>query len=86
MAAKKKKTSTLPVGNSESPGERFTRLANARVNTAIKRISLISNLASSGYTSSPEQREKIIDALSNAVSKVKDKFAGTKTAAEKFSL
>lgn len=85
MAAKKRKE-RAPLPASESPGERFTRLATARVNAAIKKISLISNLAGSGYASTPEQQEKIIAVLNHAVAVVKDCFNKTKPEAEKFTL
>lgn len=59
----------------ESPSDRFTRLATARVGAAIKRLRLIRNLSGSGYKSSPEQREKLLDALEDEVQALRRAFS-----------
>jgi len=71
MAAKKKKaanTETITTDNkNESKNQKFVRLAQARVSRAVKMIYNIGNLGGSGYESTPEQREKIAQALNGAV-------------------
>jgi len=54
--------------------QRSIRLANMRVNTAIKKISLIENLATGNYSYTDEQKEKIVTALSDAVVNVDHAF------------
>lgn len=85
--AKKQKTEkqkeSKPV---ETPEQRFTRLAIPRVQTALKRISLIGNLASSSYRYTPEQADKIVSALQDAVNTVKAKFKKEKTEQSTFTL
>lgn len=51
----------------EPKSTRFMRLALPRVTKAIKAISTIGNLSGGQYESTPEQREKILAALNEAV-------------------
>jgi len=69
MAAKKKaaNTETKTTDKNESKNQKFVRLAQARVSRAVKMIYNIGNLGGSGYESTPEQREKIAQALNGAV-------------------
>lgn len=61
--------------STESKEQRFVRLAENRVNRAIKDIKLIGNLCNrNNYQYSEEQVKKITDALSNEVKAVKQKF------------
>jgi CHASE1-domain containing sensor protein len=58
----------------ETPRERFQRLAPARTNAALKRIQLLSNLASSAYDFENSESAQIIEALFDAVHDLKRKF------------
>ena len=62
----------------ESKHDKFVRLATPRVTTAIKRIELIGNLASSGYEYSPEEVEKIFSALQQTLDGTKARFSKSK--------
>jgi hypothetical protein len=62
----------------ESPRERFLRLAPPRVDAALKKISLIGNLARHGYEYESSEVKQMIDALEDAVAQVKQKFARKK--------
>jgi hypothetical protein len=86
MATKTRKTRKATAPANETPEQRFKRLANPRVNAALKRIQLIGNLAGPGYGSTDEQREKIIDALTQAVSVINDKFKKNKPASQQFNI
>ena len=60
----------------ESKNDRFKRLAELRVNNALKQISLIGNLANkSSYAYSEEEYKKIIKTLKHAVHKVEQAFS-----------
>jgi len=61
-------------GKEESKDEKFKRLAASRVNSALKQISLIGNLASPQYFCTPEQVEKILSALEAEIDEVRTKF------------
>jgi hypothetical protein len=58
----------------ESPRARFLRLGPKRVESAIKRIGLVGNLAGSGYQCEPAEAQQIIEALFDAVHDLKRKF------------
>ena len=59
----------------ESKQERFKRLAELRVNNALKHIALIGNLSNkSSYEYSEAEYKKIIKTLKKAVSKVEQSF------------
>lgn len=58
----------------ESPAERFKRIANRRVNQALKYISLTKNLASRQYEYTPEQVEIVLNALRKEVDSLEDAF------------
>lgn len=59
----------------ETKSERFTRLAQSRVTVALKRIGYLIPLANPAqYASTPEQQDKILSALRNAVQKVELAF------------
>ena len=86
---KKPKTTKPAMDNGqpeETPEQRFQRLAQARTTVALKRIALIGNLGGTGYVSTEEQRSKIIDALTDAVNRVKVKLAKEKAAETVFTL
>ena len=58
----------------ESKADKFKRLAEPRVGSAIKKIEIIGNLASSSYEFSADQVEKILSGLKAAVEEVEKKF------------
>jgi hypothetical protein len=66
------------LSESESPRDKFLRLAPARTEAAIKRIKLLGNLASSAYEFKPTESEQIIEALFDAVHDLKRRFEKTK--------
>lgn len=74
------------VKKKETSQEKFIRLANARVNTALRKIRLVANLSGGSYTSTEGQRAKIIQALVEEVKKVQASFAGTTRTDDKFSV
>lgn len=65
---------------------RFLRLAPARVNKALKAIDAISKLTGPGYAYTPEQSEKILEALRDKLAAVDKKFEGTTEASGAFTL
>ena len=70
----------------ESKHDRFKRLASKRVQTALKKIELIGNLASPGYEYSEEDVEKITSALQATVDQVKAAFEKRKPKINNFAL
>lgn len=62
----------------ESKSDKFKRLASKRVVNAIQKIELIANLSASSYESTPEEVEKILNALQGSVDKVKAAFSKQK--------
>lgn len=58
----------------ESKEDKFRRLAERRVNSALDKIRLIGNLASPQYAYTPEQIEKIIVSLQAAIAEMEEKF------------
>ena len=59
----------------ESKRDAFVRLANKRVNTAIKAIQLVANLGNrANYEYEPKQANKIIKALQTEVENARKKF------------
>ena len=56
------------------------------MSNAIKKVELIGHLSSSNYESTPEEVEKIISALQQAVDTVKEKFGAKKQKDSKFEL
>jgi tRNA(Met) C34 N-acetyltransferase TmcA len=59
----------------ETKRQRFVRLANARVNRAIKEIRLVGNLSNRAhYEYSPDDVRKLIKALDEAIRTAKSRF------------
>lgn len=70
----------------ETKEAKFIRLAQRRVSDALRRISRIKNLANaSQYAYTPEQTDKIVVALCDAVEAVGKAFAGSKEQAAGFT-
>ena len=58
----------------ESKADKFKRLAEPRVDSTVKKIKIIGNLAANGYEYNAEQVEKILTTLKTAVDEVEKKF------------
>lgn len=70
----------------ETKREKFTRLAEARTNNALKQISLIGNLANtSNYEYDTHDVDKILKTLRSAVNELEVTFKGD-SKSKKFSL
>lgn len=74
------------IPENETKPERSKRLANMRVNNAIKKISLIENLATGNYSFTDEQKESIVEALSDAVVSVDSAFKTKKVLSDAFCI
>ena len=60
----------------DSKHERFVRLANARVNAALKALELVGNLSNhANYEYDDQEASKIVKVLREQVEDVKSKFA-----------
>ena len=79
-----KKESRVPVN--ETKAEKSVRLANMRVNNAKDKIRLVQNLTTSAYEFTPEQKQKIVNELSDAVVSVANNFDRVKPEKARFSL
>ena len=60
--------------NQESKADRFKRLAEPRVDSTVKKIKIIGNLAASNYEYTAEQVEKILSTLKSSIDEVEKKF------------
>ncbi len=70
----------------ESKSDKFKRLATKRVKNAISKVELIANLSGSSYEYTPEEVEKILNALQGSVDKVKAAFSKQKITKTEFEL
>jgi hypothetical protein len=70
--------STKRAPKGETSRDKFLRLAQARTDAALKKISLVGNLAGSGYQSELSEAKQIIEALTEAVEQVARKFNKSK--------
>lgn len=78
---------TEPAKPEESKADKFKRIAENRTNKALDAIAALGGLAAkNNYDYTPEQVSKIIGAMENEISKLKDKFAGKTEATTGFSL
>ena len=73
-------------GGGESKSDKFKRLATKRTKNAISKVELITNLAGSGYEYTPEQVDRILNALQGSVDKVKAAFSKQKITKTNFEL
>jgi len=62
----------------ETKHDKFRRLATHRVTSALKKIELIGNLATSSYEYSQEEVEKIFNSLQQALDSIRGKFSKSK--------
>lgn len=75
MPRKKTGEGAKPVDTkNETARDRFLRLGAPRTEVALKRISLLGNLATSAYEFEAAEANQIIDALTEAVAEVKARF------------
>ncbi len=56
----------------------FKRLAQPRINIAVKRIKMLENLGTSQYSHTSEQAEVILTALRKAIDRLEEKFSHKK--------
>lgn len=71
----------------ESKREKFVRLAESRVDNALRNINLIGNLSNkSNYEYTQADVDKILRTLKNAVSSLEKSFSTSKSANSKFKL
>jgi hypothetical protein len=68
----------------ETGREKFLRLAPVRMETALKKISLVGNLAGPGYQHESYEATQIIKALTEAVDDVAHKFNKAKSGKKGF--
>jgi hypothetical protein len=61
----------------ESKADKFVRLAEQRVTSAVKYINSLGNLGGPAYEHSPEQTMQIVTALANAVKAAGERLEGT---------
>lgn len=72
--------------DNESKREKFVRLAESRMNNALKQLELLANLSNtSAYEYSQADVEKIIKTLKNAVANIEKSFAPS-SSTKKFTL
>lgn len=74
------------VNPNETPRDRFTRLATARTNKAIKAIASIGKLNGKNYAHTGEDVKKIEAAITSALESATVRLAGKSEAAEAFKL
>lgn len=71
----------------ETKREKFVRLAESRVDNALRNINLIGNLSNkSNYDYTQEDVDKILKALRSAVSNLEKTFSSSKSSQNKFKL
>ena len=70
----------------ENKEAKFKRLANSRVNAALKKIQLIGNLSGSQYGKTQEQIDTIENALYAAIENMKTRFNKTSDDIQSFQL
>ena len=63
-----------PGAPEESKADKFKRLAEPRVDGALKRIKILGNLSSSSYEYNHDQVEKMFAALRGAIDEIEKKF------------
>ena len=73
--------------SNEDRSQKFKRLANTRVNNALRHLKLIGNLANKqNYDFNKEDSDKIIIALEGELKSLKSKFNSKKSIPNKFSI
>ena len=72
------------IDKNESKVDRFIRIAEPRVNRACKAVSLLGNLAGSGYEYTPAQVEAMFGAVQETLDEAKAQFNKSNVVAFKF--
>lgn len=72
------------IDKNESKVDRFIRIAEPRVNRACKAVSLLGNLAGSGYEYTPTQVEAMFGAVQETLDAAKAQFNKSNVVAFKF--
>ena len=70
----------------ETKEQRFKRVAERRVNIVLKNFRLLCNLKSASYSSTSQQRDKIVSAIRSALGELEAAWAGEKPNKDAFSL
>ncbi len=87
VAAADKKRRDEQVVREKAKEENFVRLTNMRVPKALNTLRIVSNLANrNNYKYSPEQANKIVEALQKEVDNIRREFSATEQKANTFSL
>lgn len=63
----------------ETARDKFLRLAPARMEAALKKISLVGNLGGPGYDYQPAEVKQMLEALQTAVEEVETKFGNKRS-------
>lgn len=79
-----KRKTTVP--ENETPAQCFVRVVEPRVGKAIKAIDLVGSVTGSAYKGKDEQYAQILAALTDAVERVEQRFAGKGDKASGFKL
>lgn len=75
------------VNKTETPNEKFKRIATARTQKIINMIELLGNCSNSYvYEYSEEEVKKIFDTIDSELKIVKEKYKGNGRSKEKFTL
>jgi hypothetical protein len=75
----KTKTKRKSKGGAETARDKFLRLAPARMEAALKKISLVGNLGGAGYDYQPGEVKQMLEALKAAVDEVETKFGNKRS-------
>lgn len=71
----------------ETKREKFVRLAESRMNNALKQIELLSNLSNTrAYEFTKDDVDKMIKALKNAIYELEKAYSASTNRSKKFSL
>ncbi len=71
----------------ETKREKFVRLAESRMNNALKQIDLLSNLSNTrAYEYTKEDVDKIVKTLKNAVAELEKTYSTTTNKSKRFTL
>lgn len=73
-SARRPRPAADPDAPPETKAAKFSRLATARINTAVKKISLIANLSGPGYEYTPDQIDKLREVLQKTVDNTMARF------------
>lgn len=84
--AKKERKPRATVPPNETKEQKFVRLANKRVNNALRLIKILGQLGGPNYESSDEQKSKIEAVLNEAVEKAINQLKSVKNQVTTFKL